>query len=126
MRYFLIWLGFPKWDAFLQRYYKTKAEHESVRTVLALKLWQEEKGAFPDTLEELVAGGYLDGLPMDPYSDGPLRYQRRDDDFILYSVGEDFHDDGGMVDAVYEWGRKDGVDWDNKSFRGDRVFWPVR
>ena len=65
----------------------------------------------------LVETGYLNALPDDPYSDGPLRYQRRGDDFVLYSLGGDFDDDGGKQHPKHPWNRgKDG---------GDRVFWPV-
>ena len=51
---------------------------------------------------------------MDPYSDEPLVYRVEGESFILYSVGEDFFDDGGI-----------DVTWDQSQSGGDRVFWPV-
>jgi hypothetical protein len=56
---------------------------------------------------------------MDPFSDKPLVYRRTDDDFILYSVGYNFVDDGGVP----------GIDRNDKyrvwADYGDRIFWPM-
>ncbi len=99
--------------------YRGKASHEATVTIFALKLWRLEKNTYPATLGELVAAGYLKGLPTDPYSDKPLVYKRTDDDFVLYSVGSNFTDDGG----------KPGTDRHgqprNWRDNGDTVFWPI-
>jgi hypothetical protein len=56
---------------------------------------------------------------MDPFSDKPLVYRRTDDDFILYSVGYNFIDDGGVR----------GKDKNGKprmwADNGDRIFRPT-
>lgn len=98
--------------------YRRKALHEATVTVLALRRWRLEKGKYPESLSELVAGGYLKALPQDPYSDGPLVYRREGDDFILYSVSGNFADDGGVQDPDHDWETRKG------KFL-DRVFWPV-
>ncbi len=95
-----------------------KALHEATIAVLALKRWRLEKGRYPENLPQLVAGGYLKALPGDPYDDGPLKYERRGEDFILYSMGRDFKDDGGVPAPG------PGSLWGEEG--GDRVFWPVR
>ncbi len=92
--------------------YQSRALHEATVTVLALRRWRLERGGYPENLQELLESGYIKSLPSDPYSDGPLKYEKRGDDFILYSIGADFVDDGGQES---NWG-KDG---------GDKVFWPV-
>jgi len=95
--------------------YQIISQYEAVRTIFALRRWQQEKSEYPEKLEELVEAGYLKELPDDPYSDGPLRYERRQDDFVLYSVGGNFEDDGGTrnpEDALWEGS-------------GDRIFWPI-
>ncbi|HDY65553.1 MAG TPA: hypothetical protein ENH84_04900 [Phycisphaerae bacterium] len=97
--------------------YRSKALHEATLTVLALRRWRLDKGRYPATLDVLVSGGYLKAIPEDPYSDGALKYERRGDDFVLYSVSSDFRDDGG----VQVKGRR--APWDTTF--GDRVFWPV-
>ena len=56
---------------------------------------------------------------MDAFSEKPLVYKKTDDDFILYSVGFNFTDDGGEFSKdrrgnIRKWGEN-----------GDTVFWPV-
>jgi len=97
--------------------YRAKVTHEAILTVLALHRWKREKGAYPELLEELLTSQHLKQLPDDPYSDGVLRYERRGDDFILYSVGADFEDDGGKENPENKWGDSEGD--------CDRIFWPV-
>ena len=98
--------------------YRVKALYDSTVTILALKRWQVDKGEYPQRLEELVAAGLLNKLPDDPYSAGALIYERRGGDFILYSIGEDFEDSGGIENPDNEWGTAEAG--------GDRVFWPLR
>jgi len=100
-------------------FFEGKATHEATLTVLALRRRQMEKGAYPEKLDELVTYGYLRQLPEDPYSDGLLRYEKRGDNFILYSLGRNFVDDGGVQhpEKNFEWGDEGKI--------GDRVFWPV-
>ena len=82
-------------------------------TILALKRFEIDKGQYPQTLEHLINTGYIKTLPMDPYSDGALIYGRTEGDFTLYSLGENFKDDGGLH-------REES---DRKDF--DHVFWPI-
>jgi len=98
--------------------YQGKALHDATLTVLSLRQCQLEKGQLPETLDELVQPGYSKALPSDPFSKDPLKYKRTGDDFLLYSLGEDFDDDNGRENPNDPWGRKDTG--------GDHVFWPVR
>jgi hypothetical protein len=92
---------------------------EATVTILALQRYKADKGFFPDDLQELVTAGYLRQKPLDVYSDKPLVYRKTDDSFILYSIGDDFEDDGG----------KPGEDSKGRPrlWAGDAdfVFWPV-
>ncbi|MFC1782921.1 hypothetical protein ACFL02_04980 [Planctomycetota bacterium] len=96
--------------------YCYKALHEALVTILALQRQKLDKGAFPENLDALLTDGYLQTLPDDPYSDTVLKYQRQGDSFILYSLGADFDDDGGVENHQDPWGREETG--------GDRVFWP--
>ncbi|MCP4711278.1 MAG: hypothetical protein GY869_21875 [Planctomycetes bacterium] len=96
--------------------YRGKGWYEATVTGLALKRWELEKGRYPEALAELVEGGYLGELADDPYGPGVLSYRREGDDFVLYSWGADFDDDGGMGD----------LDWGEDASGGDYVFWPIR
>ena len=93
---------------------KEKISGEALVTTLALLRYKADKGDFPISLQELVLTHYIKELPIDPYGKGPLVYKRMDGDFILYSLGANFEDDGGIPS---NWGMgKEG---------GDQVFWPI-
>ncbi len=119
-RYFLIQILMPASARVSEIMYRGKMGHESTLTVLALKRWRLEKGAYPQTLDELITGGFLKELPLDPYSDKPLVYRKTDDNFILYSLGPNFKDDNGEV--AMEHGRP--ARWGTTE-AGDIVLWPM-
>jgi hypothetical protein len=129
-RYLLLWklLHGQGWAGDLA--FRGKAQHEATLTILALRRWRLEKGSYPETLNDLLQNKYLEQLPVDPYSDGPLRYERRGDDFTLYSLGVNFTDDGGEVNPDDPWGgpSKKGPAkcGEPNPITGDRVFWPIR
>ncbi len=75
-------------------------------TALALKVHRQQHGAYPVSLADLQAT--LDWqLPDDPFSGKPYRYERRDQGFALWSVGEDLEDDGGIPPEP-----RSDLDWD--------------
>ena len=88
---------------------------DALVTTVALQRYENDKGQFPRRLEQLVSAGYLDSVPMDPYSDGPLIYRRTEGDFVLYSLGPDFDDDGGLHSK-----------WGPDEVLRDQVFWPIK
>ncbi len=95
-------------------YHMKQALGDALITTIAILRYKADKGIFPVSSGELISGGYIKKMPMDPYSNKPLIYKKTDEDFILYSVGKDFKDDGGKPS---QWGEgKQG---------GDQVFWPV-
>lgn len=98
--------------------FRSRAGHEATLTILALKRYRMEKGMYPADLKSLVDSGYLDDVPMDPYSDGPLIYKCLGDEFLLYSVGPDFVDGEGTPGVDHEGQPKAWAD------HGDMVFWP--
>lgn len=67
-----------------------------VAAVLAIERYRLKKGDWPKTLTDLVPE-YLQDVPEDPFDGVPLRYQRLDGGFIVYSVGWDRIDDGGRA-----------------------------
>jgi len=116
---FLLKLSAPYYGRIGNIFWRMKTHREALVTVVAIMRYAKEKGQYTVSLDELVAAGYLKELPMDPYSDKPLIYKRTDDDFVLYSVGPNFTDDGGEL----------GVGQNGKprmwADNGDWVFWPV-
>jgi hypothetical protein len=82
---------------------RERARQGLVEIALAAEWFRRKQGVFPETLDELVAAGVLDAVPLDPWSHAsePLRYAR--DPFNsrrakVWSVGYDGVDDGGDID----------------------------
>ncbi len=65
----------------------------------ALAEFRAEQETFPETLQELVPN-HIDAVPLDPYTGDPLKYKRTDGGFLLYSVGKNSIDDGGIMDGM--------------------------
>ena len=61
----------------------------------ALELYRLRQGAYPESLDALVPD-YLPEMPLDPFAGKAFRYRRTDDNFRLYSVGQNMKDDGGV------------------------------
>lgn len=75
------------------------------RVLLAAKAYRMEKRRLPERLDELVPD-YLDSVPVDDFDGKPLRYNPAKK--VLYSVGKDLKDDGGMTKQEYvEFQRKE-------------------
>ncbi len=118
-RYALVHMLAPALERAADLTFQGRALHEATLTVLALQRYRAEKGSYPVSLSELQQAGYLDALPADPYSSGPLAYKVAAAEFTLYSFGPDFKDDGGQPGADRK-GRFQR--WPSS---GDAVFWPV-
>ena len=69
------------------------------KIALALAAFRADNGRYPDRLGEL-AGGYLGVLPADLFVYEPLRYRREGAGYLLYSVGQNMKDDGGVWGAA--------------------------
>jgi hypothetical protein len=64
------------------------------RLSLALRAMKGATGAFPETLEALKSMGF--DVPLDRFTGKPLLYARKGEGYLLYSVGENMQDDGGV------------------------------
>jgi hypothetical protein len=68
------------------------------RTAAALAAWRADQPsgspAYPERLDDLVPR-YLPAVPVDPFADTPLIYERRGDGYLLASVGQNGVYDGG-------------------------------
>jgi hypothetical protein len=63
---------------------------------LAAERFRLANNRWPESLEELTPK-YLKAVPIDPFSGQPLRFVRKDEALIVYSVGEKQRSDGGTV-----------------------------
>ena len=72
-------------------------QFELTKLAWALAAFRAERGSYPAGLEELK-GEYVDEIPHDVFSGRPLIYERTTDGYLLYSVGMNGKDDGGVND----------------------------
>jgi len=70
------------------------ARRRLLTTELAVRCYQLEQGQTPAVLERLVPN-YLQRVRLDPFSGRSLVYVPQGTNWLLYSVGENFVDDGG-------------------------------
>jgi hypothetical protein len=61
---------------------------------LACKTYKKQNGHYPESLDALVPE-FLDKVPVDPFTGGPLIYRLQDGGVLIYSVGSNRKDDGG-------------------------------
>ena len=73
---------------------------DQARVASALERFRLVQGNYPDSLTAL-APHYLNPIPHDVIGGQPLHYHRTaDGQFVLYSIGWNNHDDGGLVVAT--------------------------
>ncbi len=56
---------------------------------------------WPDKLDDLVSAKLITALPLDPFDGKPLRWKTTQEGRVVYSVGKDRVDDGGVVGPEY-------------------------
>jgi hypothetical protein len=72
------------------------AQLRLAEVALLLKAHRAESGRYPESLAELGESAGRE-LPADPFSGKPLVYEREGDGFLLYSLGPNLEDDGGVA-----------------------------
>ncbi|MHC4248377.1 MAG: hypothetical protein ACYS9X_04550 [Planctomycetota bacterium] len=82
---------------------------------LSCEIFRSAEGRYPAKLDEL-APEFVKELPPDPFTGKPLKYELRDDGaaFIVYSVGDNLKDDGGVNDRS----DKDDISWEGRAPTG--------
>ena len=87
---------------FVGRMSEAESRRRLIVVALALSRYRLSHGKFPDSLRAL-APKYLAAIPADFMDARPLRYRRVGDAFLLYSVGLDCQDDGGISPQSNLW-----------------------
>ncbi len=95
-------LLYPKrrgaFSGLLMGYVESRARSEAARVALAVERYRLAEGTLPESIGDL-APRFLDDVPQDPYSGGPMLYEKTGSGFVVYSVGLDGRDDGGWETA---------------------------
>jgi hypothetical protein len=76
---------------------QTRVLLDTTSLICALAAYGNDHGRFPDALPALVPE-YVDSIPLDPFGQGEYRYRPDEEKgYILYSVGVNGADDGGLT-----------------------------
>ena len=74
---------------------RTTAQIDCAIVALGIERYRLAKGALPKVLDDLVPR-YIDKVPIDPFDGKRLRYKLTEPGYIVYSIGEDGTDEGGL------------------------------
>ncbi len=100
----------PALGKFCKRIAMSQVAADQAAIACALERYRLAKGQFPEKLESLTPQ-YISRLPNDVITGQPYKYRRTDDgQFILYSVGWNEKDDGGVPGTHGLYDDKEG-DW---------------
>lgn len=77
----------------------TCMRRDAAITTIALEIYRRKHNAWPASLNDLVPS-IMPALPIDRFDGQPLRYRLLDGKPLLYSVGTDREDDGGVANAA--------------------------
>jgi hypothetical protein len=94
--YFLSAMLLPALNNAVMREAVNLAQVRMTRTALAVERYRLANGHLPASLQDLVPA-YLPALPQDPCDGNPLRFQLLDKGYLIYSVGKDGMDNGGVA-----------------------------
>ena len=87
----------PTLSAAPERVARTQSYLDLARTAIALERYRLAHGEFPEVLDSL-APQFIAQVPHDVIGGQPLKYRRTSDgQFILYSIGWNEKDDGGVT-----------------------------
>jgi hypothetical protein len=85
----------PNFIRAVQAVARNQTQLDQLYVACALERYRLARGSYPQQLDELRPA-FLDRVPKDLFSDGPLKYQRDNQGgYQLWSVGWDEKDDGG-------------------------------
>jgi len=76
-------------------YGRMLAQMRTADAAIAVERYRKAHGsALPPTLDALVPN-FLDRVPVDPFSGAPVKLKVSGSDYVVYSFGSNFNDDGG-------------------------------
>ncbi len=79
--------------------YRAVVRYDLARVALALAAFRAEKDEYPAMLSAL-APDYMKAVPQDSFTNKPLIYKRDGKGYLLYSLGPNMTDDGGVEDEA--------------------------
>ncbi len=90
-------------------FFRLEATDRMTELIILLELFRREHaGRYPEHLDELVKGGYIDGVPSDPFSREarPIGYRRKGVGYVLSHEGKINGQEGHRLECdPVGWGR---------------------
>ncbi len=134
----------PALDRVPARVRNFRQETIALRLALASYMHRDRHGAFPETIDA-IDEDLMTFNPIDAFTGEPLKYTIRDGLPLIYSVGDNQTDDGGMIRWAYsdpdsdgnrqrsqtwpEWWRTEDIAWHLTTIpdtnHGDWVLFPM-
>ena len=74
---------------------RLQARLRAIGVALSVERYRIANGVLPDSLSAVVPK-FLTAVPTDPFDGQPLRYKKLANGYVVYSVGEDGKDNGGV------------------------------
>jgi hypothetical protein len=93
----MIRLLLPAVDKMCLASWRKHAQVRCLAVLIGVERYRQANRRWPNRLDELKPS-FLKEVPLDPFDGKPLRYRRLGDGVIVYSVGEDRIDNGGVLD----------------------------
>jgi hypothetical protein len=109
----------PSLGAAVGAMYEERAAGAALRAMLAVDAYREVRGAYPETLEAACAAFGL-ATPLDPATGAPVRYRIENGEPVVWLVGPDAQDDGGLI--PYDMEAKYGPGEDRTQVGTDMIF----
>ncbi len=85
----------------IELHYETSVRRTLTATAAGCELYRLREGAYPASLDALSEAGIMD-VPVDPFTGEPLQYLVDGARCVIYSVGANGEDDGGLSDRWSE------------------------
>lgn len=73
-----------------------ETSRDATLCAIAIERHRRDHGGLPSSLSDLTPR-YIPKAPIDPFSGEPIGYRVDGDSFVLYSVANDYDDDGGRI-----------------------------
>ena len=101
----------PTFERAFEKAVQTQHHVELAKVAVALERFYLAHQSYPETLASL-SPDWLPSPPMDPMTRKPWQYQRLETTgFLLYSVGRDGIDNGGVQPRKKDTNAKDDLGW---------------
>ena len=85
----------PELGAVMSKAARCDAKIRDTQAALAIERYRLANGKLPSQLSDLVPA-FLPAVPSDPFDGKPLRYKTLAKGYVVYSVGDDREDNGGV------------------------------